>query len=71
MTDTPNPCRICGCERIGNELDYPTCGDCGCRWHICETANTTRRAAGIPSANANAVTGANPTWNPTPWQRQP
>ena len=57
MTDTPNPCRECGCERIGNELDYPTCGDCGCRWHICETANTTKRAAGIPSVNARVSDG--------------
>jgi|SRR5690554_526613 len=29
-----NPCQRCGCERIGSELDYPTCGDCGGRWAI-------------------------------------
>ena len=28
---TPNPCVRCHEERIGDELDYATCGDCGNR----------------------------------------
>lgn len=30
----PNLCSECGCERIGRELEYRTCGDCGKRWSI-------------------------------------
>ena len=33
-TPTPNPCSVCLCERIGNELAHRTCGDCGKRWVI-------------------------------------